>query len=101
MTFERVLKEIEGRKIIRHRAICFFCVYSAEEADHFRKLGAGVTGAGGQDKEWGTPCWEVRLSGMLDPMVEVIDGEEKDVRGEFLLNYFRERDGFELAVLAR
>lgn len=99
MTFEEVLAAIEGRKILRHGFKTFFCVYTSEDATHFQELGAYVAGAGGHDKEWGAPCWEVHFSGMLDPMTELVDGEERDIRSEFVLNYFRERDGYAVSVL--
>ena len=95
MTFEEVLAAVEGRKILRHQSKVFFCIYTSEEAAQFKDLGAYVTGAGGHDKEWGAPCWEVHFYGMLDPMLEESEDEEpRDVRLEFLLNYFRDRDGY-------
>lgn len=102
MTFDEMLVTITDRRIIRHQSKCFFCVYDAEEAARFKELGAYVMPAGGSNMklsngqpEWGAPCWEVHFTNMLDPMIEEIDGEEADVRAPFLLNYFRERDGFE------
>lgn len=100
MTFEEVLTAIEGRKICRHHFRAFFLVYTSEEAAHFKELGAYVSPAGGHDNEWGAPCWEVDPVGMLDPMPEENEhGEPIDLRREFLLNYFRERDGYALSVL--
>jgi hypothetical protein len=96
MTFDEVLAATADRKIVRHQSKVFFCVYSAEDAERFASLGAYVRPAGGHGTEWGQPCWEVYLREMLDPMIEIGDDDEEiDVREQFLLNHFRERDGFE------
>lgn len=107
MTFDELLAATADRRIIRHQFKTFFCVYDPIEASRFKSLGANIRPAGGHPDpltgkvEWGQPCWEVFLAGMLDPMVEVIDDEEVDVREEFLLNHFRDRDGFYEGALAR
>lgn len=106
MTLDELLAATTDRRIIRHQFKTFFLVYDAEEAAHFQNLGANVRPAGGhadpvtKKVEWGQPCWEVFLSGMLDPMIEEVDDEEVDVREKFLLNYFRERDGYSVGVPA-
>lgn len=107
MTLDELLVVVTDRRIIRHHFKTFFLVYDAEEMLRFKELGASIRPAGGGSlsqtpgkPEFGKNCWEVYLRNMLDPMIEVIDGEEVDVREEFLLNYFRDRDGYEVSVLA-
>lgn len=102
MKIAEIEKEIGDRKVIRHQSKVFFCVYSQEAADHFSGLGATVRKAGGGDElgrnEWGAPCWEVFPVGMLDPLVKIIEDEEVDLAPEFILNHFRQRDGYDAGL---
>jgi hypothetical protein len=87
----------EDRKVIRHGGQCFLNSKDAEDAARFKELGAEVRVA----TLWGDTYYEIHLAGLLDPMlVQNEDGEERDTRREFMLEHFRERDGFDEPGLA-
>ena len=90
MTIQELEQVIEGRKVIRHNGQCFINVRDEQDARRYIDLGA-------EARPFPSYCpgWEIHLGGMLDPMPELnAAGEEVDVRGAFLLQHFRERDGF-------
>jgi hypothetical protein len=97
VTIQEVEAHVEGKRIIRHRTQVFFTTYDPEEAMRFKELGASVM----PYEIRGVTYWEVFLASMLDPMPEENDdGEIVDMRGRFILNHFRERDGFDIPRLS-
>lgn len=101
MSFDEMIVTLTDRRMIRHKGQVFFMIYDAEEAVRYKELGASVRPVGGQvdpihkTVDWGAPSWEVHPRTMIEPMIEVVDGEPVDVTADFMLNYFRGRDGFE------
>ena len=91
MTLKELEQLIEGRRVIRAAGQVFIISRDPEEVARFRALGAVCrTDSLGSDY-----TAEIHLPELLDDPFETDDdGDPVDMRRPFLLEHFRERDGF-------
>ena len=91
MTLAELERLVEGRQVIRHRGEVFINSRDPEEVSRFRALGAHTR----VEAYRGQYTAEISLPELLDDLGDTDeDGDPVDTRRPFLLEHFRDRDGF-------
>lgn len=92
MTPQEIAARVEGRKVIRHNGAVFVNAQPGDDLQEWQQLGATVR----TDVIRGISYTEIHLEGMLPPPQPDETGEiPPDNRRVILLDFFRERDGYE------
>jgi hypothetical protein len=100
MTMDELEQFVGERKVIRHKGQVFVNLRDVDEAERFRAAGATVAG----DVIRGRFHAEAHLAPMLDFVGEPDPDDPEaviDARPRIVLEHFRARDGFAVALLAK